>query len=200
MGALMMPVAPQPEWPRPPAGGYTADDLDRLPNLPPHTELIDGSLVFVSPQTAFHTLTMRLLDDRIARCAPPDHLVFREMTIALDARSRPEPDIMVVHSEAFTSLAQTSFKPSDVVLAIEVVSPDSEARDRQRKPVLYAAAGIPHFWRVEEDRGQAVVHVFELEDGKDTYTAKDVFREQLKVAAPFPVEIDLRDVDPRRRA
>ncbi|CAM5583904.1 hypothetical protein SFUMM280S_00712 [Streptomyces fumanus] len=26
-------------WPRPPEGGWTADDLDRLPNLPPHTEL-----------------------------------------------------------------------------------------------------------------------------------------------------------------
>lgn len=28
---------PAPRWPVPPAGGWTADDLDRLPNLPPHT-------------------------------------------------------------------------------------------------------------------------------------------------------------------
>ncbi|MEW2387318.1 hypothetical protein AB0933_03030 [Streptomyces venezuelae] len=45
------PEASGPTWPVPPKGGWTADDLDRLPNLPPHTELIDGSLVFVSPQT-----------------------------------------------------------------------------------------------------------------------------------------------------
>ena len=53
MGTLMSvdPEAPEPSWPVPPVGGWTADDLDRLPNLPPHTELIDGSLVFVSPQT-----------------------------------------------------------------------------------------------------------------------------------------------------
>jgi hypothetical protein len=60
MGALMSvaPKASEPSWPMPPEGGWTADDLDRLPNLPPHTELIDGSLVFVSPQTLFHTRTI----------------------------------------------------------------------------------------------------------------------------------------------
>ena len=31
-------------WPVPPPEGFTADDLDRIPDLPPHTELIDGSL------------------------------------------------------------------------------------------------------------------------------------------------------------
>ncbi|WP_442778017.1 hypothetical protein [Streptomyces echiniscabiei] len=30
------------------------DDLFTLPDLPPHTELIDGSLVFVSPRRRFH--------------------------------------------------------------------------------------------------------------------------------------------------
>lgn len=41
-------------WPRrliPPADGFTADDLDRLPDLPSHTQLLDGNLVFVHPQT-----------------------------------------------------------------------------------------------------------------------------------------------------
>lgn len=54
------------EWARPPEGGWTADGLDELPNLPPHTELIDGSLVFVSPQTSFHMRAIRLLD--VALC------------------------------------------------------------------------------------------------------------------------------------
>ncbi|MFF5717042.1 Uma2 family endonuclease [Streptomyces buecherae] len=199
MGAPIMPVPPQPEWPRPPVGGYTADDLDRLPNLPPHTELIDGSLVFVSPQTAFHTLTVRLLENRLTRAAPPDLMTFREMTIAIDARNRPEPDVMVVRSDAFTGLAQTAFQPADVVLAIEVVSADSEARDRESKPLKYAAAGIPHFWRVEEARGLPVVYVFELEPARRTYAVTGIYHERLKVAVPFPVEIDLTAVDPRQR-
>lgn len=32
-------------WPVPPQDGYTVDDLFTLPDLPPHTELLDGSLV-----------------------------------------------------------------------------------------------------------------------------------------------------------
>lgn len=42
------PAAPEPRWAVPPVGGRTADDLDTLPNLPPHTELIDGSLAIVT--------------------------------------------------------------------------------------------------------------------------------------------------------
>ena len=34
--------------------GFRADDLDHIPGLPAHTELIDGSLVFVRPQASFH--------------------------------------------------------------------------------------------------------------------------------------------------
>lgn len=33
---------PPYRWPIPPTEGWTADDLDRIPGLPPHTELIDG--------------------------------------------------------------------------------------------------------------------------------------------------------------
>ncbi len=45
-----------PDWMRPPRDeGWFADDLDRLPEAPRHTELIDGALVFVmSPQRSRH--------------------------------------------------------------------------------------------------------------------------------------------------
>lgn len=55
MGAMtsIEPEASEPRWTVPPEGGWTADGLDTLPNLPPHTELIDGGLVLVRPQTLF---------------------------------------------------------------------------------------------------------------------------------------------------
>lgn len=41
---------PLPDWFMPPPGGWTADDLDRLPpEAPQHIELIDGALIVVSP-------------------------------------------------------------------------------------------------------------------------------------------------------
>ncbi|WP_433599932.1 hypothetical protein ACQPXH_30770 [Nocardia sp. CA-135953] len=45
-----MTVEPLPDWVIPPAGGFTVEDFLELRGLPEHTELIDGSLIFVSPQ------------------------------------------------------------------------------------------------------------------------------------------------------
>ncbi|GAB2873460.1 hypothetical protein GCM10027074_46540 [Streptomyces deserti] len=129
-------------WPVPPRDGYTVDDLFTLPDLPPHTELIDGSLVFVSPQRYFHSIMIDLLVTGLRGTAPKDMKVRREMTVVLDRRNGPEPDISVVRAEAVISREQTRFKAADVLLAVEVVAPDSEARDRDTKPHKYAAAAF----------------------------------------------------------
>jgi Uma2 family endonuclease len=190
---------PSYRWPIPPAEGWTADDLDRIPGLPPHTELIDGSLVFVSPQTRFHSRTMRLLDNALLEQAP-DHLdVDREMTIKLDSKNRPEPDIVVFPVEAVTGPNQTWYRPDDILLAVEVVSPDSRERDREVKPRKYAQAGVRHFWRVEqdEDKGLPVVYVYELDPATKVYGLTGIFHDRLKVTVPFEIEIDLTAIDRR---
>jgi hypothetical protein len=66
------PGIPEHEWNMPPIDGWTADDLDRLPNLPPHTELIDGSLVFVSPQSPFHTRAVSFFEWQLQSVVPHD--------------------------------------------------------------------------------------------------------------------------------
>ncbi|MEO3803749.1 Uma2 family endonuclease [Nonomuraea sp. B1E8] len=77
------------------------------------------------------------------------------------------------------------------MLAAEVVSPDSELRDRERKPVLYAQAGIPHYWRIEEIHGKPAVFVHELDLGTMTYALAGVHHDRLKVSVPFDIDIDL---------
>jgi Uma2 family endonuclease len=179
----------------------SAGDLDRIPGLPPHTELIDGSLVLRSPQTRFHSRTLRLLDNALLEQAP-DHLdVMREMTVKLDDKNRPEPDILVFPLEANTGPDQTWYSPEDVLLAVEVVSADSRERDREVKPRKYAAAGVPHFWRVEQDddKGLPVVYVHELDPATASYGLTGIFHERLKVSVPFDAEIDLTAVDRRGR-
>ncbi|MFP3969174.1 Uma2 family endonuclease [Actinomadura fulvescens] len=184
-----------PDWLIPPEGGFTASDLDNLPQLPPHTELIDGSLVLVSPQANFHVLTMDLLVSVLRRMAPDDLRVRREMTVTLGRRQRPEPDVLVLRAEGVKGLDQTTYRPEDVVLAIEVVSPDSEERDRKRKPQLYAAAGIPHFWRVENGGGRPVVYVYELDPATSEYFMTGVHRDRLELSVPFGIDIDLTEID-----
>ncbi|QKV94391.1 Uma2 family endonuclease [Streptomyces sp. NA02950] len=184
-------------WPVPPLDGYTVDDLMSLPDLPPHTELIDGSLVFVSPQRDFHSVVIDLLVSGLRRTVPAELRVRREMTVVIDKRNGPEPDISVVRAEAVRSGEQTYYQVSDVMLAVEVVSPESEARDHDTKPHKYANAGIPHFWRVERTNTDArpVVHVFHLDPETRTYRPTSVHHDRLKLSVPFTVDIDLADID-----
>ncbi|MFD8754319.1 Uma2 family endonuclease [Kitasatospora sp. NPDC059577] len=192
-----MSIEQYPDWLRPPVGGYTAEDLDRLPDLPPHTELIDGSLIFVSPQTIFHMSTLRVLEWALVRAVPPGWAVWREMTIMLNRRNRLEPDLLVVDKRVNSGprgRKGTSCQPEDVLLAVEVVSEESQERDRDTKPRKYAAAGIAHFWRVEDDDdGRPVVYVYELDPATRAYGLTGIYHKQLKVDRPFPVEIDLTD-------
>ncbi|WP_407705821.1 hypothetical protein [Streptomyces niveiscabiei] len=58
-----------PEWMAPPrAGGWEADDLDRLPQAPRHTELVDGALLFrLWPQRAWHSRLVKKLAHELER-------------------------------------------------------------------------------------------------------------------------------------
>ncbi|MDF3143341.1 MULTISPECIES: Uma2 family endonuclease [unclassified Streptomyces] len=192
------PKASTPSWPTPPEGGWTADDLDRLPNLPPHTELIDGSLVFVSPQPLFHERAVDFFKWQLQSLAPAEFEVIREFTIDIDRQNRPEPDVIVVRGDVVEESEQTRFPAEAVLLAIEVVSADSVSRDRETKPLKYARAKIPHYWRVENEKGRAAVHAFELEPTTRAYTSVGIFRERMKLEAPFPVDLDLTQIKTRR--
>jgi Uma2 family endonuclease len=182
-------------WFVPPAEGFTAKDLDRIPRLPRHAQLVDGGLVFASPQSNFHMMTVSLLTDGIRHAVPSDLRVRREMTVTLSSRQRLEPDVMVIQAKAITGRDQNDFQPADVVLAVEVVSPDSEVRDRERKPQLYAAAGIPHFWRVENTGGRPTVYVYELDPATKVYTLTGIHHDLLKLTVPFDIDIDLTRLD-----
>jgi len=185
------------QWPVPPQDGYTVDDLFTLPDLPPHTELIDGSLVFVSPQRRFHANVIDLLVNGLRATLPAEFRVSREMTVVLDNRNGPEPDVSVIRADAITGPGQTKYEAKDVLLAIEVVSPDSESRDRTTKPQKYAAAEIPNFWRVEENgaSGRPVIHVYELDPLTRAYIHTGMHRDRIKTDKPYDVDIDLTAID-----
>ncbi|MFF9507095.1 Uma2 family endonuclease [Streptomyces sp. NPDC014724] len=184
------------KWPVPPEDGYTVDDFFTL-DLPPHTELIDGSLVFVSPQRNFHTLAMYLLEQGLRQHVPEALRVRREMAVVLGKRNVPEPDLVVVKADGVGGPRQTRYEAADVLLAVEVVSPDSEDRDRDTKPHKYAAAGIPHFWRVEMsgEHDQPVVWTYECDEVTKKYVSTGVHRDRLKLSAPYDIDIDLTAID-----
>ncbi|MER0482421.1 Uma2 family endonuclease [Streptomyces sp. Edi2] len=187
-----------PDWMRPPrAEGWFAEDLDRLPEAPRHTELIDGALVFMmSPQRSWRGrlvtgLTVALMDQALGGVEAE-----REMTIRLDARNRPEPDLLL--TTAPYEADRTWFAPEDVLLVIEVVSPESAHRDRTVKLRKYAEAGIPHYWCIEDEDSVPAVHVYELDRPTGAYAPAGIFRHALKRSLPFEISLDLDELTPGR--
>jgi Uma2 family endonuclease len=140
-------------------------------------------------------MVISLLETVLRQLAPEHLRVRREMTVTLGKRQRPEPDLVVVRAGEALDTAKTSFRPADVVLAVEVVSPDSEVRDRERKPQLYATAGIAHFWRVENTEGRPTVYVYELDPATRSYSLTGIHHDLLKLTVPFDIDIDLTQMD-----
>ncbi|MET9340540.1 Uma2 family endonuclease [Nonomuraea sp. NPDC003804] len=182
-----------PGWVFPPAEGFAAEHLDHLPDLPARTELIDASLVFVSPQPSLHMRTLSLLEFELRRQAPGTLKVRRHMSVVLGPAQRPEPDVSIVRAEAAHG-EETSYQAADVLLAAEVVAPDSLVRDRERKPQLYAEAGIRHHWRVENDAHGPVVYVNELDPATCAYGLTGIHHDRLKLTVPFDLDIDLTEI------
>ncbi|GAA0387164.1 hypothetical protein Acor_25140 [Acrocarpospora corrugata] len=188
-------------WPYPPEGGWTADDLDRLPLDGPNgepdffkrVELVDGALVFMSPQKRFHARVQHGLHVRLNEQAPPELLAVSQMDMRLDREWRPCPDLMVIDAEADDD-DRTFYPPQTVHLVVEIVSPESEHRDRAVKPPKYARCGIPNFWRIENNENTPVVYVFELDPATSAYGLAGIQHGRLKVDVPFSIDIDLADL------
>ncbi|MGW0773266.1 Uma2 family endonuclease [Streptomyces sp. NPDC002835] len=170
-----------PDWMRPPrAEGWFAEDLDRLPEAPRHTELIDGALVFMmSPQRSWHGRLVTALTTALMAQTPAGFEVEREMTIRLDARNRPEPDLLL--TDLPYDPDRTWYAPDNVKLVVEAVSPESAHHDRTVKL-------------------RKVVHVYELDEPTCAYAPAGIFRGSLRRPVPFEISLDLDKLTPPRRS
>jgi Uma2 family endonuclease len=124
-------------------------------------EWVDGEIVFMSPASADHQRIIFFLARLIAAFAEARRLgeVFIPpflMRLATKPSGR-EPDILFVSAEHADRVRDTYLDgPAD--LAIEVASPESDARDRGTKFVEYEAAGIPEYWFIDPLRKDALFH------------------------------------------
>ena len=178
MTAQTLPITPPDGW-----------TLDNLPaDLPKHTELIRGVLV-MSPQKTWHMAAVEMLRALLREQAPDEYVVFREMAIKRSPRSAPEPDLSIVRASAF-DWDKSVYLPADTVFAAEVISPESEERDREDKPLIYAAMGIPTFWLIERGPELApIVNEHQLYGG--AYRLMHTHIGHLKTEIPFAIDIPL---------
>ena len=88
-------------------------------------------------------------------------------------------------------LSQVVYPAADVRLVVEITSPGNLATDRAIKPQLYAQAGIPHYLRIELQRGEPTALVFALQSERCVETARFAPGETAHLHEPFPVSFDL---------
>jgi Uma2 family endonuclease len=117
-------------------------------------ELLDGLLIAREPQGRRHAAVVVLVRTALEKAFGRAYHVREEKPIALDDRSEPEPDIVVVPG---TPRDYLDAHPSRPVLLVEVAE-TSLAVDRVRKGSLYARAGIVDYWVV--NLGEDVLEVY----------------------------------------
>jgi Uma2 family endonuclease len=107
-------------------------------------ELLDGLLVAREPQGRRHAAVVGLVRTALEKAFGRAYHVREQKPIALDDRSEPEPDVVVVPG---TPRDYLDAHPPRPVLLVEVAE-TSLAIDRVRKGSLYARAGIADYWVV----------------------------------------------------
>jgi Uma2 family endonuclease len=193
MSAEPVPAAPAgwsgPDLWRQRLANHTVEDVLALPDDAPRVELRDGVMIVVPSPTFGHQKISTLLWSWLRQHAPRDLEPSIAMGVLVGPRQTFEPDVLLLVAET-VNLDSHYATADQVVLAVEVVSPGTRRRDRLEKPAGYAAAGIRHYWRIEQD--PLHVHAYELRGERYELVADST--EELVLAKPFEIRLRVRDL------
>ncbi|MEU8174699.1 Uma2 family endonuclease [Microbispora hainanensis] len=157
----------------------------------PEDDHLDAGLISSGPQTRFRERMAYGLRTALNAQVPGDLVAVSRMDVLLGPDRRARPDVSLVDDLAASDDRRTCYLAEEVRLVIEVVGPDAAESDRDMRPRHYAAAGIPHFWRVESTGFRPFVYSFELDADRTGYQMTGVHHGRLSVDSPFPIAIDL---------
>ena len=157
---------------------WTVAMLDELPDDGNRYELIDGELFVTPAPSDVHQLIVMELSARLHAYVQRS-AVARVIASPSDVRrpdrekNRVQPDLFVIKL-VDRRRPPYPFDLSDLLLAVEVVSPSNSQYDHQTKRELYLRNGVAEYWIV--DPGNRTVHVYALQDG--VYQVRDLYTEQ----------------------
>jgi Uma2 family endonuclease len=131
---------------RPP---YTVDTLFELPETDLRFEVLGGNPVVAPAPTPAHNSIIDQLHRLSVSQLPPDLRLLQGCAVRLPNGDGPIPDLLL------TTVGRPTEHPKGlpaglVHTVVEVVSPSNAFTDRRTKTELYAEAGIPCHWRIEQ--------------------------------------------------
>ncbi len=170
------------------AGPWTEQDYLALPDDRRRIELLDGGLLVSPAAGGRHQRLSFQLCYALGRAAPS----WLEVLEAVNVRVAPGriliPDLVVVTNPG---LDLAVWDPAEVAMVVEIVSAGSVAADRAIKPQLYSAAGIEHYLRIELSGSGPSSVAYRLQRGHYVEVASSRSGQLLRLAQPFPVDLDL---------
>lgn len=181
-----------PDWMDLP-DGMSAEEYEALPeDICRRIEIVDGAIIVnAAPRRLHQDICRRLANALEAACG-------RGLAVSTDVDLRlrdipllnRRPDAVVYDA----SLPDDAMlRPQHCTLVIEVMSPGSVTTDQTDKPAEYAAARIPHYWRIEHEPAEKSLSVFcyRLDPTTGAYSSAGVHTGKMIVTDPVALTIDL---------
>lgn len=171
--------------------GLTAADYDALPeDVCRQIEVVDGAIVVNPAPRRPHQRIVRRLANMLELACGTRFAVDTDIDLRL--RDVPllnrRPDIVVYD----LSLPDDAvLRPEHCLLVVEVMSPGSVTADQIDKPAEYAAAGIGHFWRIEDGGATLTAFRYRIDPTTRTFARAGVHTDTMVVSEPFDLSVDL---------
>ncbi|MFO0840207.1 MAG: Uma2 family endonuclease [Phycisphaerae bacterium] len=141
----------------------TADEYFELADDDFRYELIDGVIImFPSPTPSHQRVAMEIafqLESFLR--GKPIGMLFHEVDVELDRKLVYRPKLVFVRRENLPRIQPRIRFAPDVV--VEVVSPESRARDTRTKFADYQRFGVSEYWLV--DPAEKTIRLFRMEEG-----------------------------------
>ncbi|MHB8627588.1 MAG: Uma2 family endonuclease [Aggregatilineales bacterium] len=153
-------------------------------------EWVDGEVVLMSPVSRTHNKLTHFFTALLETFAEARGLgeVLTEPFVIAVGRNGREADVMFVLTEHQDRIKETHLEGAADII-IEVVSPDSDTRDRVTKFAEYQEAGVLEYWLIDSGFKEALFYRLG-DDGKYHRVALDdqgVFHSTVLPGLAFPV-------------
>lgn len=127
-----------------------------------HAEWVDGEVILGMPAADRHQDLVRFFIVTLGTFIEMKDLgIIRSSPLAMKLGNKPrgrEPDILFLSKKNMKRLKPTLVDGA-ADLVIEIISPESRARDRGDKFYEYEAGGVNEYWLIDPERQQAEFYV-----------------------------------------
>jgi Uma2 family endonuclease len=149
------------------ARSLTVADYMKLPDDGPRYELIEGELLMAPAPNRYHqtiSFNLTLILGNYVRKNRLGKIYVAPFDVVFDEHNVLQPDI-IYFSRSRASALTTAGASGAPDLAIEIVSPGAEKRDRVLKRKIFARSGVEELWLILPEKRR--IEIYRLAEDRD---------------------------------